>query len=86
MEGGSDIVVIMESLSRPSKICTRLARKAGKAEKEEAAWTDGWMHALLDVLGCLYPSEIQFLIYHGQRPRPPAAPAAWWCVHSGIEP
>ena len=22
------------------------------------------------VLGCLYPSEIQFLIYHGQRPRP----------------
>ena len=23
-----------------------------------------------DVLGCLYPSEIQFLIYHGQRPRP----------------
>ena len=26
------------------------------------------------VLGCLYPSEIQFLIYHGQRPRPQSRP------------
>ena len=71
--------VIKESLS--SNICTIAPVWQGRraeTKEEEGDLLGGWMQDAgrlvrrrpsSVVLGCLYPSEIQFLIYHGQRPR-----------------